>query len=249
MALDESTFRALQKHVRQVGIPCEACNNLFPGTLRLTGPCVDYKKIKSYLKFALNRAADLGAHTVVFGSGTAKKVPEHFSKDEAYKQIVMVLELLASISEEYEITIVMEPLRKPECNILNTFRESVEVAKVVKNPFIRVLVDYYHMTWEHESSDVLLHYGQEYLRHVHFANPNMTSDAGILEGRLYPRTKNEWNYIPFVETLRKIGYDNKISIEAGSRDFKKSARDALPFMRELFPAASNFKVTTDTGMA
>ena len=41
MELSDADFAALCKRVERSGIRCEACNNFFPGRIRLTGPDVD----------------------------------------------------------------------------------------------------------------------------------------------------------------------------------------------------------------
>lgn len=234
MDLEDDEFARLKQRVLASGIRCEVCNNLFPAKIRLTGPNVDMEAIQRYLEKALARAGELGVRTVVFGSGGAKNVPEGFSHEEAYRQVVKETQILAPIAEENGITIVIEPIRKPECNIINTFREGVELAKEISHPSIRVLVDYYHMCWEEEDPGILLEYGREYLRHIHFANPNLGSEAARQAGRIYPASMEEWNYAPFLEILKQIGYDGRVSIEAGADDFPARAKAAIRFMRDNF---------------
>lgn len=234
MDLDDEAFARLKERVLASGIRCEVCNNLFPAKIRLTGSNVDMEVIRTYLEKALARARELGVENVVFGSGGAKNVPEGFSHEEAYRQVVEETRILAPIAEKNGITIVIEPIRKPECNIINTFREGVELAKEVDHPSIRVLVDYYHMCWEEESPEILLEYGREYLRHVHFANPNLGSEEARQEGRTYPASMEEWDYARFLEILKQIGYEGRVSIEAGASDFPAQAKAAIRFLRENF---------------
>lgn len=232
--LENEAFARLKERVLASGIRCEVCNNLFPARIRLTGAEVDMEVIRVYLEESLAKAQELGVQTVVFGSGGAKNVPEGFPHEKAYQQIVEITRILAPIAEKNGITIVIEPIRKPECNIINTFREGVELAKEVDRPSIRVLVDYYHMCWEEEAPEILLEYGKEYLRHIHFANPNLGSEKTRQEGRIYPASMEEWDYTPFLRILRQIGYDGRVSIEAGADDFPVRAKEAIRFLRENF---------------
>lgn len=234
MDLSDEEFEELRQRVKASGISCRACNNLFPARLRLTGPEADMEAISDYAGRAMSRAERLGVDTVVFGSGTAKNVPEGFPYEAAYRQVAQITRMLAPLGEKHGITIVIEPIRKPECNIINTFAEGVALAREIGHPYIRVLADYYHMAWEKETLDALRLYGGEYLRHVHFANPNLGSAEGLREGRVYPRSASEWEYQEFIHVLKGIGYDGRISIEAGARDFDSQAKDAIRFMRENF---------------
>lgn len=231
MDLSEEEFKRLEECLKNTGIPCEVCNNLFPGRIRLTGPDADMKEIEDYMEAALLRAKRLGVQIVVFGSGGAKNVPEGFSHETAYEQVAEITRKLALIARRHDITIVIEPIRKPECNIINSFEEGVRLAKLVDDESVKVLVDYYHMVWEEESPEILLRYGKEYLRHVHFANPNMKDKE---TGRIYPSDWSEWDYREFIETLRQIGYDGRVSVEAGAADFKQQAQEALKFLHTYF---------------
>ena len=60
MELSDADFAALCKRVERSGIRCEACNNFFPGRIRLTGPDVDEQAVRAYYAKALERAATLG---------------------------------------------------------------------------------------------------------------------------------------------------------------------------------------------
>ena len=234
MDLPDEDFSKLKKRVADSGIFCEVCNNLFPAKIRLTGPDADMKVISDYIDRAFNRAAQLGVSTVVFGSGGAKNVPEGFPHEKAYRQVADITQMLAPVAQKYDITVVIEPIRKPECNIINSFKEGVELAQEIQHPNIRVLIDYYHMVWENESPAILRLYGREYLRHVHFANPNLRTEEGRSKGRIYPASMEEWNYQEFIDILKETGYDGRISIEAGADNFNSQAEAALKFLHSAF---------------
>ena len=228
-ALDDSSFSELKGTISSSGIHCEVCNNLFPASIRLTGPEADFGKIEEYAQRAFGRALELGVETVVFGSGGAKMVPVGFSMDEAYKQVVRISKIIAPMAAKHSITIVIEPIRKPECNIINTFEEGVKLADVVAEDNVKVLVDFFHLEWEHESPSHIVKYGKDYLRHIHFARP---LDGG---DRIYPENPDEYPYREFVDAVKECGYDLRVSIEAGCRpDFATQAPKALSFLREMF---------------
>ena len=122
MELSDADFAALCKRVERSGIRCEACNNFFPGRIRLTGPDVDEQAVRAYYAKALERAATLGVKSIVFGSAGAKRVPEGFDMDRAYQQVVQVTRETGEAAAKYGITIVIEPVRMPDCNIINTWQ-------------------------------------------------------------------------------------------------------------------------------
>lgn len=221
-ALSENEFRTLRERLGRTGLKCEVCNNFFPRNIRLTGEEADMQKILSYVHHALGRAQALGVEYVVFGSGPAKNVPEGFPMEEGYEQVVKLLQRIDPIAGRYGITIVIEPLRRAECNLINTFEEGCRLAERVNGSHVKVLVDYYHMMVEQEPLENIERDGAAYLRHVHFANP---------EGRVYPKERTESDYEGFFEVLKKAGYNGRISCEAYSDHFKKDALEALKFLK------------------
>lgn len=224
-ALPDRAFDAIKANLTKNAIRCETCNNFFPKTVRLTGRQPDYKAIMSYVRRALDRAGALGVEYVVFGSGGAKNVPEGFPIEEGYLQVVKLLKDIAPIAHRNNIAIVIEPLRKAECNLINTFQEGCRLARDVNEENIKVLVDYYHLSAEGEPVEHIQEEGPEFLRHVHFARH---------EGRAYPQNIEEDAYLPFIRALKDIRYQGRVSCEAYTDDFIKSAERTLKFFKEYF---------------
>jgi D-psicose/D-tagatose/L-ribulose 3-epimerase len=222
MALSDAEFDAFLRQIKMADMRCETCNNFFPKSIRLTGPHVDWDGVYSYAEAALRRAGSLGAEYVVFGSGGAKNVPEGFPLEEGFRQVVELLRKLGAIARKNGVAIVIEPLRKAECNIINTFAEGCVLAREVGMDNVRVLVDFYHLSVEMEPAATLIAGGKEYLRHVHFA---------CSKGRFFPRSIDEDDYRPFINALKSIGYDSRLSVEAYATNFDLQAPAALKFLR------------------
>lgn len=227
MACSESEYHSFLQKLREGRLTCEACNNFFPKTMRLTGKNVHMEEVMAYVKEALVRAEELGAKRVVFGSGPAKMVPSDTTLEEGYAQVVNLLKKVAPVAEEHGITIVIEPLRKAECNLINTFAEGCRLAEDVGHRAVKVLVDYYHLTEEQESLEVLKFYGRKWLGHVHFANP---------QGRVFPLDFDSGKYDEFFRTLKKVGYDQRISIEAYTSHFDQDAARSAELLKSAVEA-------------
>ena len=183
------------------------------------------KNVMEYVEKALSRAQDMDVEYIVFGSGPAKSVPNGFPMEEGYSQIVTLLKQVNEAAKAKGITIVIEPLRKAECNLINTFKEGCQLARDTKGSNIKVLVDFYHLSVEEEPVSNLVSEGQTYLRHVHFANP---------KGRVYPENLEAGSYESFISALKAIGYDNRISCEAYTNNYDISAPKTLEFLRDKF---------------
>jgi len=221
-ALSEDQFATLRQRVEKSGIACEACNNFFPPTMRLTGPQAKLATSLDYVSRALDRAAALGAKIVVFGSAVAKNVPPGFPHDEAMKQIAELLAHMGPIAQRVGIVIPIEPINRGESNILHLASQGLALARQINHPNIQLLIDYYHLKLEAEDPAIILQAGDA-IRHVHFAK---------IENRVFP-TEPDPQYAAFFDCLRQIGYSARCSIEAYSQDFTNDARKALIVLKQL----------------
>ncbi len=198
----------IAERLRELDFPCLCNNNLFPVSFRLTGEeCTSKRRIADYIKRAFSLMNVLGSKTVVFGSGPAKKVPEGFSRERAYDQLVQLGHMIGRLAEEYDVYVALEPLNRMETNIINSFREANDLMRDINEDRIRLLVDYYHLKVEQEREDNIFWYGTGVLRHVHFSEP---------KGRQFPQPKDAADYRFFFNALRAAGYDDTLSLEAYS---------------------------------
>jgi sugar phosphate isomerase/epimerase len=224
-ALSDEDFEAALERVKQVGIPILNANLFLPASMRLTGPqAADPEQQMAYVRKAFARLNRLGVRIVCFGSGGARRVPDGFPKEEAFKQLVAFGKRIVPEARAQGITVVIEPLRSQESNIINTAREGFELVKAVGDPNFELLIDFYHLASEKEDPAIILE-AREHLRHLHVANP---------QGRVFPLTWDEFDYAPFFANLRRIGYVGRISIEASSRDIPTDAPRAIALLRRAF---------------
>jgi D-psicose/D-tagatose/L-ribulose 3-epimerase len=224
-ALSDAEFDAALERTKQVGIPTPNANLFLPGSIRLTGPqATGPDEQMAYVKKAFGRLQRLGVKIVCFGSGGARRVPEGFPKEEAFKQLIAFGKRIAPEARANGITVVVEPLRSQESNIINTAAEGLALVKAVADPNFELLIDFYHLASEKEDPAIILE-AREHIRHLHMANP---------QGRVFPLKWDEFDYAPFFANLRQIGYAGRISIEASSRDMPTEAPQAIALLRRAF---------------
>lgn len=222
--VNEKVFQKILEELDVLKLPCSACNNFFPPDFRLTGPDVDMRAIDTYLDKLLPRASALRPAVIVFGSGKAKWIPDGFDKEKAWIQIVELLRHISDRLAGHDIRVAIEPLRKMECNIINSYVEGCSLVRDVDRENIRMLVDFYHLSEEREPLSHILENRKSWLIHAHTANPM---------GRIYPKENDEINQAPFIHVLRELGYEYTVSCEAYAKRFKEDARSALIYLRNL----------------
>jgi len=224
-ALSDADFEAAVVHAKEVGLPTPNANLFLPGTIKLTGPqATDPELQMAYVRKAFDRLSKLGVKILCFGSGGARRVPDGFAKEEAFKQLVEFGRRIAPEARAKGIIVVIEPLRSQESNIINSAAEGFELVKAVNDPNFELLIDFYHLASEKEDPAIILR-ANEHIRHLHMANPT---------GRVFPLKWDEYDYTAFFANLRKIGYAGRISVEASSKDFPSEAPQTIALLRRAF---------------
>lgn len=219
---DEATYAARSANLQWLNPPVRAFNLFVPAQLKVVGEAVDWDQVELYVERALRRAARLGGKVVVFGSGGARAVPEHYSRALAWGQLVRFLGICADHAGPQGVTIAIEPLNRRECNIVNTYLEGVQLAKDVGRSEVRVLADMYHFMMNAEPLEDIAK-EPDWLAHVHLADT----------GRRYPGS-GSYPLERLFAILKDNGYQGMASIECSwGEDFTGETEKALRFLRGL----------------
>jgi len=198
----EAAFAAALSQVRAAPIPCPVVNCFLPADLKVTGPQVDSAALRAYVATACERAQRAGVAIIVFGSGGARQIPEGFARRDAQDQLASFCGMAGPIAQQHGVTIVVEPLNRQECNVLNTVRECAELVRKVSHPAVRLLVDAYHLLRDDDATADIAANG-DLLAHVHIA----TKDRRLAPGA------EPCDFAPFFAALAQAGYNGRISIE------------------------------------
>lgn len=221
----ESEIDEFVDFLKSENLICLAANSMFPSSLRLTGPTIDFVLIDEYLDKASRTFNKIGGKIVVFGSGGARRFTEDWSHEKATEDLVKVCaDHISPYFRKHGLTCVIEPLCKNECNIINTASEGFELCKTVNKDEIRLLIDLYHFDVENEPLESILNY-KEYLKHIHVANAD--------NDRKYPKLSDTKDYKQFFDMLRRIDYDGFISLEGRCDDFAVDVKEAFDVLRNL----------------
>ena len=213
---DESKFQGKLDQMKASKLLVPACNNFIPGKLKCVGPEAVHDELLKYVETAFRRAQIAGVKTIVFGSGGSRRIPDGFPADEAKEQFISFSKKIASVAQKYDVVIVLEPLNKGECNIINSVSEGAEIVRTVNHKNFRLLADVYHMLRENESPENIIKHG-DLIRHTHIAE-NI--------GREAPGVNNE-DFTPYLKALKEIDYKGLMSIECKWKNMAEQAAPAL----------------------
>ena len=183
----------------------------------------------------LRRADEIGVKTIVFGSGGARNVPGDFTgKDrpdleKGTRQYAdFCRELAKRVADLKTTSVVIEPLRPNESNIINYVFQGLAICREVNSPRLRLLADIFHMMMGGDPASAIVEAGP-LLGHCHIAD---------YETRQFPghNPRETCRLSPYFKALEAIGYAGGVSCECGwgdEKDFAKNAKTAIETMKGL----------------
>ena len=209
---DEEWKRHRDEKILAAPLPLRSVNGFLPGTFRLTGPNASFDEPLKYAETVCRRADEVGVKTIVFGSGGARNVPGDFcgpkeqkpQLEKGVEQYTDFCKQLVSRISDLKVAVVIEPLRPDESNIINYVWQGLQILEEVNSPRLRQLADIFHMIMGRESPDSIVQAGCR-LKHVHIAEKTT---------RKYPGDA-DYDFSPYFDALKKIGYCGGISCECG----------------------------------
>ncbi|MEO5958232.1 MAG: sugar phosphate isomerase/epimerase family protein [Opitutaceae bacterium] len=222
----DSEFAPRATALRTCGFAMPAANVLLPAALKCVGPAIDYARLDRYIARTLRRAHEIGLTLIVFGSAGARMVPEGFSATTAFEQYVDALKRFAVPAQKYGVTIVVEPLNRGECNLVNTIVEGAEAVRRANSPAVKLLVDLFHMLRNGESPDDIVKVGP-LIRHAHLAEDKDRAAPGV----------NGEDFRPFLRALHRTGFNDRLTIEAIWTDLPRQLGPSLAEVRRQLTAA------------
>lgn len=176
---------------------------------------VDLDHVEPYIEWlgkSIKAAKKLGCEYLVIHSnalGDGGVVVNHYrerSDFEKFGVMIKILERLAPMAEEAEVTLVLEALNvytDHRGNFLAYTKDAVSAVKIVGSSNIKILYDIYHMQLNEGRIIDNIRDFHQYIGYVHVA------DA---PGRMEPGT-GELNYQKIFETLLEVGYSGPVGFE------------------------------------
>lgn len=213
--------------LQSAALPVQAANCLVPGDLKLVGPGTDWPKLQQYMERVCARARGAGVGVLVLGSGVARRVPDGVESDQARGELIRFCQMAALTAARHHVVLVLEPLCRRECNIVNTVAEAMTYVQTVNHPHFQCLLDTYHFWMEDESVDHL-RAAAPWIKHVHVAD---------LQGRVAPGRSGVADYHPLFAILKEAGYHGRISVEASFDDLAETGGEVLAFLQQQWREA------------
>ncbi|MBR0057687.1 MAG: sugar phosphate isomerase/epimerase [Kiritimatiellae bacterium] len=233
--LGDDEWKAKREAILAAALPMRACNGFIPGDFRLTGPSANHAPALDYAERACRRADEVGCRYIVLGSGGARNVfgdfapgGSHADVEQGLVQFTDFCKALSGRIADCAVTVVIEPLRPNESNLVNYVWQAMQLVADVDSPRVEALADIYHMMRGREGADSIVAAGQ-HLKHCHVA---------MRSSRAWPGYEPAFELVPYFDALKKIGYAGGVSCECGwplrdGQELADARREAAATLREL----------------
>jgi len=211
---DGDWWKKKRDEIGSLALPVRSLVGFIPGRFRLTGPGADHSRALDYAEKAVRRASELGVKYIVLGSGAARKVPgKKPSKSEIEKGVAQFTDFCRSVAKRMEgidgVTIVIEPLRARETNIVNYVSQGREIVEAVASDRIQLLADIFHMMEGKDGAENIVRAGAM-IKHCHIAEYSTRSYLG-------DHAEHVARLEPYIAALKSIGYKGGVSCECSWR--------------------------------
>ena len=200
---NEAEFEKNLEKLKVSPLPILACNGFIrPAHLHCVGPEANHDAILTWAETTFRRMKKANGKLIVFGSGSARQIPDGWPKDKAEAQFVALLKLLGPLAEAQGITVTVEQLQTDECNFINHIGEGAALIRAANHPNIRMLADLYHIACGGDTP-ADLKAAMDVVVHVEIAEK---------VGRTVPGISGD-DFRPYFRVLRETGYKGAVSIE------------------------------------
>lgn len=122
-------------------------------------------------------------------------------------------EIASYAKQTSDVILAIEPVNRFESHFINTAADAVKFIQAVGLPNVRVHLDTFHMIREEDDFVKAVETAGSLLGYVHACE----NQRGIPGTGLVP-------WVPFFQTLRKVGYDGCITIESFDPDIESVAK-------------------------
>jgi D-psicose/D-tagatose/L-ribulose 3-epimerase len=222
---DPIHYRNIKTELDNVGLKCTTVTIVDPGCSPISPDAAIRQAAVDRLKWAIECNHALGAETMVgpFHSPLGVFSGDPPTGDEK-RRAADVLRQAAEFAKDANLMLGIEYLNRFECYFLTTAADSLALVEAVDHPNFRTMYDTFHANIEERRPSSAIHTVAPVLAHVHISENN----------RGTPGT-GQVNWAENFRTLREVGYDGWLVIEAFGRALPALAA-ATRVWRDFFPS-------------
>lgn len=221
--LSASDRAKLRREIEDAGMVVAGLHWILAQTdLQLNTPDRDMREATArYLLDLIDFCVDMGGDVLTFGSPQQREPLPGFSKEEAWKWMVEVMHRCGERAQERGAYFCIEPLMGT--TLITGVDVAARLVKEVNHPGFTLMVDCRSMGKDDRWSvpDQIKSVWPQF-KHVHVNDPNSLGPG-----------MGDLDFGPIMRTLRDLGYDRWVSLEAGKLDLgaERISRESMANMK------------------
>lgn len=202
--LSLARINALRSSLRTNGLAFSGFTAIYPPEMILASPrLATRKKNILYTKRLVQLAHSLEGRVLVWGSGRSRNIPRTVPFRKGYHWLIELLKASASLADDMDIRIAIEPLNRFESTIIHNTTEALSLTRSVGHDSIGIVYDTFHASLEEATfTRPILRAGKR-IAAVHVSDCNRK-----IPGR------GHIDFRPIFKALKKVGYDRYVTLEA-----------------------------------
>jgi D-psicose/D-tagatose/L-ribulose 3-epimerase len=222
---DEAHYKSIGRAIERAGLQCSTITVCLADANPISPDAAERRRALERLKWVLDMTAALGGDVLCGPYYAPLGVFSGLEPNEDEKnRAAEVLRAGAEHARTLNVRIAVEFLCRFETYFLNTARDADAFVRRVKHPSLGMMYDTFHANIEEKDPPAALAAAREHLIHFHISeNDRGTPGSGHVQWR------------ETFKTLRQIGYDGWLTIEAFSRVLPELAA-ATRVWRDFFPS-------------
>lgn len=221
---DAAHYKTVRKAIDDNGLKCSAVTIVPPEANPISPDAAVRSKAVDRIRWSIEMLAICGGDVLCgpFHSPLGVFTGTGPTADEK-KWAADVLRKAAEFAAQMHVTLTIEYLNRFECYFLNTAADTAALVKAVNHPSFWGMYDTFHANVEEKQTAPAIRQLQGLCRHVHISeNDRGTPGSGHVA------------WAETFKTLKEIGYDGWLTIEAFGRLLPTLAA-ATKIWRDLFP--------------
>ena len=160
------------------------------------------QKTAEYIQGLARLCRDFGGSIMVLGSPQQRNFPDSMTHAQADDNALFVLENLAPVLAETNVTLALEPLGPGEGNYWNHASQAVAVIDKLGCEKIRLHLDVKAMSTEDLPIADVIRANKKHMAHFHANDPNLLGPG-----------MGDVDFVPIFEALNEISYSDWVSVE------------------------------------
>ncbi|MDL2217174.1 sugar phosphate isomerase/epimerase [Christensenellaceae bacterium OttesenSCG-928-M15] len=224
--MSEDAFHKTCRIAEKGKLVLNSVNDFCRKDIRLTGPASvqSPQVLKEYCARQMRRAKALGIRYIGVGAPYSRSLPEGYPIDDARRDFLFNMELIAECAEQYGLVVLLEAISAPQCNFITVTDEAYAFIKAFNHPNVRLVYDTYH-AYRMGEDTAIVHAAIEKIRVVHTAHFNG-------EGRTAPAGEYQKAHEKYFDAILQAGFDGEVTFEADLQEPEEMSH-ALRAMKEL----------------